>query len=89
MCGAGVPARDVPLAEPHHSAQSTPSATCMSALSRMASRLTLCARGSSPKTDSLSPMEEAEQKRQNGEVATDITPQQAAKDAEQVSLHYC
>lgn len=36
-------------------------------------------------------MEEAEQKRQNGEVATDITPEQAAKDAEQVGLlhMYC
>ena len=44
---------------------------------------------SNPRTDSLSPMEEAEQKRQNGEVATDITPEQAAKDAEQVGLHEC
>ena len=32
-------------------------------------------------------MEEAEQKRQNGEIAIDITPEQAAKDAEKVSLH--
>ena len=44
---------------------------------------------SNPRNDSLSPMEEAEQKRQNGEVATDITPEQAAKDAEQVSLCHC
>lgn len=46
---------------------------------------------SNPRTESLSPMEEAEQKRQNGEVAADITPEQAAKDAEQVSLphKYC
>ena len=44
---------------------------------------------SNPRTESLSPMEEAEQKRQNGEVATDITPEQAAKDAEQVCPRYC
>lgn len=44
---------------------------------------------SNPRTESLSPMEEAEQKRQNGEVAADITPEQAAKDAEQVSPCYC
>ena len=43
---------------------------------------------SNPRTESLSPMEEAEQKRHNGEVATDMTPEQAAKEAEQVSLHY-
>lgn len=33
-------------------------------------------------------MEETEQKRQSGEVVTDITPEQAANDAEQVRLHY-
>lgn len=32
-------------------------------------------------------MEEAEQKRRNGEIAADITPEQAAKDAEQAWFH--
>ena len=39
---------------------------------------------SNPRTESPSPMDEAEQKRRNGEVPAGITPEQAAKDAEQV-----
>lgn len=40
---------------------------------------------SNPRADNVSPMEEAEQKRRDGELAAGITPEQAAKDAEQVS----
>ncbi len=40
---------------------------------------------SNPRTEGISPMEEAEQKRKNGEIPTNITPEQAAKDAAQVS----
>ena len=40
---------------------------------------------SNPRAEGLSPMEEADQKRKNGEVLADITPEQAAKDAEQVN----
>ena len=36
---------------------------------------------SNPRTQSISPMEEAELKRTNGEVPADITEEQAAKDA--------
>lgn len=39
---------------------------------------------SNPRTEGLSPMEEAERKRRNGEIPADITPEQAAADAQQV-----
>lgn len=39
---------------------------------------------SNPRTEGLSPMEEAERKRRNGEIPADITSEQAAADAQQV-----
>ncbi|DBA77940.1 TPA: Dicer-like protein 1 [Trebouxia sp. C0005] len=39
---------------------------------------------SNPRSEGLSPMEEAEQKRKNGQVPAGITPEQAAEDARQV-----
>ncbi len=39
---------------------------------------------SDPRTEVVSPMEEAEQKRKNGQIPAGITPEQAAEDAQQV-----
>lgn len=40
---------------------------------------------SNPRAIGMSPMEEAELKRRNGEIPADISPAQAAKDAQDVS----
>ncbi len=43
---------------------------------------------SNPRTEGVSPMEEAEQKRKNGQIPAGITPEQAAEDARQVCTCY-
>jgi len=43
---------------------------------------------SNPRTEGVSPMEEAEQKRKNGQIPAGITPEQAAGDARQVCTCY-
>ena len=43
---------------------------------------------SNPRTEGVSPMEEAEQKRRNRRIPAGITPEQAAEDARQVCTSY-
>ncbi len=42
---------------------------------------------SNPRSEGVSPMEEAEQKRKNGQIPAGITPEQAAEDARQVGTY--
>ncbi len=44
---------------------------------------------SNPRSEGVSPMEEAEQKRKNGQIPAGITPEQAAEDARQVCTYMC
>ncbi len=43
---------------------------------------------SNPRSEGVSRMEEAEQKRKNGQIPAGITPEQAAEDARQVCTSY-